>query len=302
MLFAVKVIRNGNIAGKTTTITIRGEQVTEEDVHQYFKRRPLTSIEQHRPLEDMPPPIGMILNTASSQYSTPDTAEPTMIPCYPDEALQIRTTDGLYESLNEQALTLQSASAQRLDAFLEHETQHALQPLHYRPQPAEDFLRRLYHYAKITDRDESQVSFGTKSLEVALSLRYHSDYRLWVEKREAYSLGWRNVRIRKQSKRGIHLKFTQFLDFGWIFLATGIACGIDAANMSTERAYILSLLYYLVSDQLDPCHPAVYLISSAACTDRNVSLRKVIWATLPGYLKAHERIDHRDHGAFDWLL
>jgi len=292
MVYAVKKINGRKATGKATSVFIRGEEVTQDDISHYFKRRPLTTTEQHQPLENMPTPTEMVLSTAICQASILVAAVQTTAPQRLDEVVQAEAMGVEHEFFSQQALSALNETVRRspsLDKFLDQETYPALRTFNYCPQPEEDFLHRMYHNAAAGCADEAGLSQQTEFWMLVISLGKNIEL---AEKQ------WQNNVHERRDEYGIMSYPADVVFDGWMYLVAVIAWSIEEAAASGQKDYMLNLLYYYISDQLGPTHPAVYILSSAARADGETSLVDLLASTLPNYFRLKLDIPHvrRPHG------
>lgn len=133
---------------------IRGEEVTEDDINSYFKRRPLTVTERHRPLEDTPTPSEIVLSTPRCQASVLATAGQTTSPAVLNHAGQTRDMDVEYEVFSQQALSSLVEGVRPSPSFyalLDQATQPTFQTFSYCPGPEEEFVHGVCQYMPVID-------------------------------------------------------------------------------------------------------------------------------------------------------
>ncbi|KAK5101453.1 hypothetical protein LTR70_000819 [Exophiala xenobiotica] len=295
MVYAVKKINGRKATGKATSLFIRDEEVTQDDISHYFRRRPLTTTEQHQPLENMPTPTEMVLSTPRCQASILVTAEQTTAPLGLNEIVQTEATSVEYEFFSQQALLSLNETVQRspsLDEFLDQETQPALRTFKYCPQPEEDFLHRMYHYAGAGGADQAQSLWQKEACMLAVSLG---------KNKELGEKWWQN-NVHEPRNRYAILFHPDDIDTsnGWMYLAAVIARSIGEAAAADRKEDVLNLHYYHISGQLGPTHPAVYLLPSAARADGETGLVDLMASTLPNRFRIRFEIAHiqRLYGAY----
>lgn len=283
MVYAVKQIRGRQALGKATVVFIRNEEVSQWDITRYFKRRPLTASEQHQRLDGSPAPSDVIAKTPVLQACTPAAVRIAPQFSHPNAITEDKTTDVEREVYSAQAMALQDEKARHLsvpDAFLAYHEQPVPQCFAYQLEPHEEFLGWFYCY--------DECSFGKSSRweDLIWALWWDTRFRairhyLRVPRYHSiFPTTRRHVRVwQHPSKRHVTQIPRGIMLLEWHLTAAIIAWWVEATADGTERDYMLSRLYYLITEHLDPCHPAVYMLSSAAratCTSGEVRLTEAL--------------------------
>lgn len=276
MVYAVRRTWERKAIGKATAVFIRGGEVTEDDVNSYFKRRPLTVTERHRPLEDTPTPSEMVLSTPRCQASVLVTAGQTTSPAVLNHAGQTgntRDTDVEYEVFSQQALSSLVESVRPSPSFypvLDQATQPTFQTFSYCPGPEEDFVQRVCQYIHAIDAEEAQLNCSREGRNLTVEVKWYFKYDFTGAQKVISSNKIRGcskyLRLRVRGRNSVVAKWIRFVFLIAKCLKMAALLGQD------QKDNALNILYYHVSGQLGPKHPGVYLLSSAARADAVASL------------------------------
>ncbi len=307
MLFAIRIIGRRKASGKSTRVVIRGDHITEPQINQYFRRRPLSTNE--RCLRDATPatPPDLEYSTPeSSPVGSPVDSLPLIDDAHVILAPRSLSTEGLSREANvtssiQGALLhtppsihwLQTSKEAQLHAFGSGHENPGTWALMYDLSPDEAFLRHLYEHVRLS-------ATGTLSqLERKSTFRSSSILRAagWYDARlesaiEAEDRGRSyNARTILKSCAGVVIA-----EVDGYFPDMCVLEMVEILHFLKLRHYrqleldFMFDLYDSLSSRLGQFHPLVELLCSAA-RGYACSMSSSLIPTLLDFLEAHSTGD-----------